>query len=440
MVDPSERERIYRRIIEEPHKIANIVGFTKLTELHGEWIRGWLLNKKDETLQAHRDGYKSVALAVMLALRPLIYPDQTAILMRKTEMDVKITLGRVADMLSHELFRYFASKIYDKPLRLLKNNASEVHTNLMESARGEPQLSGLGINNSLTGKHAELIVTDDICSKKDRYSAAERQNTINVYYELENICSRASGGKFINTGTPWHPKDVFTVMPKPKVYTCYDTGLMTEDQIAAKKAILPFSLFAANYELRHVAAEGLLFDTERPKTSDDNMIANGKAHIDAGYGGDDCCAFTIAKKGRAMGKDGRVYEAIYVLGKLRQKHIDNCVDEFISYQRFYRAGAIYTESNSDKGYLAKDIRKRGGRAETPYHESQNKHAKISTVLKGAWESIIWHEDTDLEYISQVMEYSEDAPNDDAADSLASLILRLTKTKSVTIGDVYPNWF
>lgn len=61
---------------------------------------------------------------------------------------------------------------------------------------------GIGIGGSLTGKHADIVITDDIVNLRDRMSAAERERTIAVYRELQNIKNR--GGRIINTGTPWH--------------------------------------------------------------------------------------------------------------------------------------------------------------------------------------------------------------------------------------------
>ena len=58
-----------------------------------------------------------------------------------------------------------------------------------------------------------------------RLSQAERERTKLAYMELQNIKNR--GGRFINTGTPWHKDDAFSIMPKPKRFDCYSTGIYT---------------------------------------------------------------------------------------------------------------------------------------------------------------------------------------------------------------------
>lgn len=41
-------------LLTKPYKFAHLVGFTKMTELHNEWIIDMVRGKEDKTLQAHR--------------------------------------------------------------------------------------------------------------------------------------------------------------------------------------------------------------------------------------------------------------------------------------------------------------------------------------------------------------------------------------------------
>ena len=51
----------------------------------------------------------------------------------------------------------------------------------------------------------------------------------------------------------------------------------------------------------------------------------------------------------------------------------------------------------------------------------NKFVKISTYLKGAWQAILWLDETDPEYINEILDYNEFAAHDDSPDSAASAI-------------------
>jgi hypothetical protein len=87
---------------------------------------------------------------------------------------------------------------------------------------------------------------------------------------------------------------------------------------------------------------------------------------------------------------------------------------------------LFIETNADKGYVAKQFALQGIRV-NQYHESTNKFVKISTHLKGVWEDIYFHKDTDKDYITQIEDYNEDADHDDCPDSLASLIRESQQT-------------
>ena len=186
-----------------------MVGFTKLRDdLHNEWIRSMVVGKEDETLQAHRNSFKTTCVAIALAIIMVLFPNDRILFMRKTDSDVKEIISQVRNILLSPYMQYFVRCIYGDTvtLRLVTDNAFELRTNLTTDARGTPQLLGMGIGGSLTGKHFDRIFTDDIVNVKDRYSKAERDRTKSIYYELHNIIN--PGGRIFNTGTPWHKDDV----------------------------------------------------------------------------------------------------------------------------------------------------------------------------------------------------------------------------------------
>ena len=184
------------------------------------------------------------------------------------------------------------------------------------------------------------------------------------------------------------------------------------------------SLFAANYELRHIADGSALF-TDADLTGDPEAIYDGLGHIDAAYGGGDSVAFTIMKQGL----DG----TITAYGRIwPEAHVQNCLPEILGLWEHYRCGTIFCEDNGDKGYLARDLDDLDIPAST-YHESQNKHLKISTYLKKAWKSIKWVPETDPDYLLQITDYTEQAQHDDAPDSAASLVRQMKNQVTVNTG-------
>ena len=394
--------------LKHPDELGRLVGFRDLTPLHGEWIREMVCGKDDYTLQAHRGSYKSSSLAVAIAMLLILRPKRNIIFLRKTDSDVAEMMGMVGKILRKQIMEDIVSQYYHRPLMITGESASHLSTSLWQSPMGSPQLQGLGIRSSITGKHAWYVITDDICNKDDRESRAERERTKVQYDELQNI--RNKGGRIINLGTPWHKEDVFSKMPNIHRYDCYTTGLISKEQLEKLRQSMAPSLFAANYELKHIASTEVIFDTPPRFTDDPDMLRDGIAHIDAAYGGGDYTAFTCGRRDR----DENV---IYLYGKIWHKPVHQVLDEIISEAARLMCEPIKCETNGDKGFLVRELRERGVYA-SGYVEHMNKFVKIATILKKWWPRIIFLEGTDPEYISQILDYTEHAEHDDAPDSAA----------------------
>ena len=418
-----ERRDAIRFLCEEPVRFAHMAGFTLLGDIHNGWIRDMVLGKEDDTLQAHRGSYKTTCVSLALALTVMLLPNKRNLFLRKTNTDVKEIIGQTAKILQSPYAQYFVQSIYGQPLHFTKLTENEIMTNLTSDIRGTSQLVGQGIESSITGKHYDNIFTDDIVSVEDRTSAIARNRTKTVYQELQNVKNR--GGRIFNIGTPWHKDDAFLLMPPARKFDCYTTGLITEGELTKIREKMTASLFAANYELRHVAAEDVIFSA-KTADADISLCEQGDCHIDAAYNGEDFTAFTVCRR-----REG----SYYVFGKLWRRHVDDCEEDIIRYRKELNAGRIHCEDNGDKGYLAKSLRKRGERVGI-YHESMNKFLKITSHLKGAWKNVFFVKGTDMDYIRQICDYNENAEHDDAPDSLASLIRLLENRSGEEMGTGY----
>lgn len=417
------REAAIAILLNEPVKIGYAVGFDKLTALHNRWIIDMIRGTQDKTLQAHRGSYKTTCVSIALACIFVLLPNKKTLFLRKTDADVKEVVRQVRNILLSAPMQEAARLIHGKDMVLTTQTASELSSNLPGDSKGTSQIVAMGINGSITGKHFDRIFTDDIVNVQDRTSKAERDRTKIVYQELQNIRNR--GGRIFNTGTPWHKEDCFSLMPNIERHDCYSTGLISKEQLQIIRETMTASLFAANYELRHIASDDVIFTS--PQTGADPALAEqGICHIDASYGGEDGTAFTICKK------SGGKY---YIYGRLWQKHVDDCLPEIIRLRKAFNAGIIYCERNADKGYLAKALRDKGERADT-YHEKTNKFVKITSYLKSEWKNVVFVAGTDAEYINQICDYTENAEHDDAPDSAASVVRKLWNKKDT---EYVPLW-
>jgi len=412
------RQQAIEFLINNPVKFAHMLGFTKLGNLHNEWIREMLRGKNDKTLQASRGTYKTTCVSFALALIIILLPNKRTLFMRKTDADVKEVIKQVQKILCDPRTIYLVQCIYGVTLKMIVSSATEISTNLTTDIKGTSQLVGTGIGSSLTGKHFDYIFTDDIININDRISKAERERTKTVYQELQNIKNR--GGKIFNTGTPWHPEDAFTLMPESEKYDCYHPEIkkiISDALLAEIKDNMSPSLFAANYELRHIATEEVIFENPQTGAPISNVM-NGIMHIDAAYHGEDYTAWGVMTYHD---------DCFYLYGKLRRKSVDDLYGEIMSDYDRLLVPKTYMEDNADKGFAAKELRKLGMRVVT-YAETTNKYIKIVTHLKAIWKKIIFVEGTDEEYVQQICDYFEDAEHDDAPDDAACLSRLLYKPK------------
>lgn len=419
---------VVQDIKKKPYKIARAVGFTDVREYpHNGWMREIINGKGDYTLLAHRGSYKSSCLSVCIALIMVLFPQKNIIFLRKADNDVAEMVRMVKKALESEAIQRLTIILYKKKLVLTESTASSVTTNLYMSPSGSSQLLGIGLKSSITGKHADIVITDDICNISDRISKAERDRTKLQYQELQNIRNR--GGRIINTGTRWHADDVFSLIDEVHVFDYHDTGLISEEKAQEIRSKMSPSLFACNYELRIIASEDVIFTN--PQTgADASTVEQGWAHLDAAYYGEDWTALTLMNV-----HDGK----FYVFGKTWRKHVDDVMDEVVAWCDKFNINKLYCERNADKGYVAGKLRERGLTVST-YNEHQNKYIKIVSYLKFEWSDVIFTKGTDEKYINQICDYNENAEHDDCPDSLASLIRIQGRRKNETTDDLLYNEF
>ena len=260
---------------DRPVDYAHRLGFTKLTDLHNEWIKDMVCGVGDKTLQGARGTYKTTCVSFALAIIMMLLPNTRTLFMRKTVDDVKEVLAQVAKILKDLRTKELVRSIYNVGLELPKETAYELSTNLITDSRGTSQLVGVGAGTSITGSHYERIFTDDIVTLADRKSRADREATKLAYQELQNVKNKGEHCRIFNTGTPWHEDDCFQLMPKAEQYSIYHPairGLFTQAEIDEKRATMSPSLFAANYELRHIPSDQVMFTD--PQTGAKDELVN----------------------------------------------------------------------------------------------------------------------------------------------------------------------
>lgn len=406
---PKDLERIHA----SPHLIGHMVGKTKLTDLHSEWIKYVWNATEHRSLQAHRGGYKTTACTEIGPMWWLLFhPSDRIAIARKPYTEAANTLRAISKYFEtpeiQSLFQYAHG---GKP-SFTQRKESSVTFNFKKTVTREGSIDAFGIDSSFTGRHYDKIICDDFVILKDRISKAERLKTTEAIREIiTNIIDPGKQCGFI--GTPWHKDDAWAVCPTPILYPWKTTGILTEAQIEEKRDTTTQSLFAANYELQHLSDEGAPFKDpiwERWSCSAPSRVYG---HIDAKYEGDHTGAITFAAK---IPKSN----IIQITGRIFHNHVKEEIKWLVKQIKQYRCAKVFVEKNADHGYTADLLTAEGIRVQK-YHEKANKHIKIISYLKDFWKELTWDTDMDGYYMDQILDYRKGQLPDDAPDSAASLL-------------------
>lgn len=400
-------------IRENPHILSWIVGKEKHTEIHSHWIKYIWTSKKSVALNAHRGSYKSTAISCIGSVWYLLFnPEARIFIVRKTFADAVDSVNTIAKIMEQkevrELFFFAHGEYPDFRVR----REGKVEFTFKHNSTPEPSVMAFGLNSPFTGRHADFILCDDISTLKDRLSKAEREFTKQIWRELStNIIDRGKPCCYI--GTPWHKDGVESIIPKPLQFSIHECNLMSEAEVEYARSQTTPALFAANYELKFAADDDALFkDPVYGEWPLENM-ETPYAQVDAAYGGDDLCAFSMASRHKKTGK-------IYVKGWTYKGTIVDFIPFIAEKMRLHKCRKIAVELNPDKGYTATLLRAEGLSVHE-YTEGVNKQHKIATYLYEAWPNMIFSPECDDTYMGQIVDWTAlSKEHDDSPDSLASL--------------------
>lgn len=397
-----------------PHLFGHYLGYDLLSDIHSEWIKYCWCTKENRALQAHRKSYKTTAILIVGTVWWLTFwnPNETILFLRKSwEQAADITKAVKAQFESESVRALYDSlfgfeQVIGKPKA---DTAFSIVTK--EKITPEPNVSCLGMGANITGSHPTKIFADDIITLKDRISVAERKATDLFIKELSNI--ETIDGNTVFSGTPWHPDDGWKLIPTPKTYPVGSIEIQgfTPEKLQEYRSQLGSSLYASNYELKHIADEDRLFRDPRYKDWPDRF-RRICSWIDPSYEG---------KASTAQAMIGVDFEGqAWARGWIWFKHIIDCYNDIVANMHVFNAGTLYIETNADKGFSQRDLADKYSPV-IGRDEHQNKHIKIVSFLKQNWNDIIFANDTQPEGMNQVLDYAEDAEFVDLADAYASLI-------------------
>jgi len=355
----------------------------------------------------------------------LFHPDDRIAIIRDNFTEASKTMKTVCKYIKDpniQTLFYLAHGYYPKST---VNKANLTLYNFKKTVTKEGSLNAHGMDSVPTGSHYDKIICDDFITLEDRLSKAKREKTKEGI--LEVITNIIDPGKQVGfVGTPWHKDDGWKLCPAPLIYNVYQTGLLSEEEIAKKKKTTTSSLYAANYELKHESDEKVLFKDPQYAC----WVWGCKdviGHIDAKFDGDHTGAVTFM----GLLENGKCQ----VTGWIFREHIKEKITWLKELLHKYQVTRLHIEVNPDKGMVADLLKKElpmGRPIVEPYQEDMNKHYKITFFLKEFWGNLFFDENLskkdssgilENDYMNQILDYKEGAELCDGPDSLASCCRR-----------------
>lgn len=374
----------------------------------------------------------------------MLQPDIRILIVRKSETMARKLLSAMEKIFRSDIVKAWMYAAYGvKTLETDKWASGALRLSINTRITPEPSLAAAGIGTVQTGDHYDFIWTDDIVTPDDRYSRANREATKGYVFETENIIE--PDGIRMFTGTLWHPQDAWTViMPLvSKVALIYPVGTVpiaevTPEWIARKKFSMPVSLWAANYELKHVKD----VDKEFPDPIEGSPPEDLTKYwfIDPAFGGKDSTAIWEG------GTDGEFFYLTWA--KMYRTSIASNYDDIEKIFWARDVSKVLYENTGAQRLIGPELERRGIPCEG-IPSVTNKFARITAALKPVWKRLRFHPDVIASQLTpldigddqapvpmiELLEYNIDAEHDDSPDACAGLVAALHDQTTISEDDL-----
>lgn len=367
-------------------------------------MKNFALSEEEARLLLGARGYGKTDYSVVMGLAFEIYeewldgwPETTTMIVTKSEDRNSAMLGEIAK--ACEANGVLFEKKSQSYLRV-KGLIGKEHT-----------IISLTIGASgFRGWHPYRVIMDDPVTEDD-VSEATRKRVQRVYNELtkltQNVCI---------IGQPVHKADLYeTLRPLVKKMEVPHGSIpeLDVDLQAMQLAGVSEESISASYHLKVIAENGAPFERVKfldnfPKGQDTAV-----AFIDPSFEGGDYTALSIAKSH---------FDGIAVKGRVWKKAWNHCLDEIVQELLTCNVKRVCFETNclGDQPVIMLRAALPSGIGVIGKKSTGYKHSRIMNA--GAFAHLIFlAKNSDRKYLDQVTQYEYGAQNDDAPDSLASLL-------------------
>lgn len=221
---------------------SNLETFIKLVaphllmgSVHSELIQWWNReDAKDNQLTLLPRGHlKSKLIAYRAAWWITKHPETTILYVSATADLAEKQLYQIKNILDSTIYRrYWSDMIHPEEGKREKWAVSEIsidHPNRKLEGVRDPTCTAVGLNGNMTGKHADIVILDDIVVPGNAYTEDGREKVAAAYSQLASI--ENPGAKEWVVGTRYHPKDIYDTLINMKEVTYNEDGEEVEEEV-----------------------------------------------------------------------------------------------------------------------------------------------------------------------------------------------------------------
>ena len=166
----------------------------------------WKPYRRNVMIQMSRDSHKSTAITQSFPSWALgLNPNLSILIISKVYDNAVSFLDNQAKRFESLEFK----EIYGDWRGRTKGDkwsSSQVTISTRKINRKEPSIQAMGIHSEITSKHFDVIIADDMTTKLDMYSPAERLATARMFKSLFDVIDKQKGLLLV-IGTSWHEDD-----------------------------------------------------------------------------------------------------------------------------------------------------------------------------------------------------------------------------------------
>ena len=187
---------------------------TVLGSVHEEICSWWNRSdaKSHQILLMPRDHGKSRLIAYRAAWHITKNPDCRILYISATSALAEAQLKFIKDIITSPIYRrYWPDMVHEDEGKREKWTNSEIavdHPKRREEAVRDPTVLTGGLNTSLTGRHCDVAIMDDVVVMENAYTEEGRNKVQSQYSLLSSI--QGTEAQVWVCGTRYHPKDLYS--------------------------------------------------------------------------------------------------------------------------------------------------------------------------------------------------------------------------------------